>query len=126
FPERWPSKMGTTDVLFSQNTANALMAGLDLWREVKSGAAPKARNFGLNLIGLSMKATIDRWAARYLQRMHTPDYRIPVAVESEVAGKHIPGENFHLASHDFGMGQDVFERVAARLRADNPEFYGDI
>jgi hypothetical protein len=126
FPERWPSKMGTTDVLFSQNTANALMAGLDLWRIVKSGDAPKARNFGLNLIGLSIKATIDRWAARYLQRMHTPDYRIPVAVESEVAGKHLTGENFDLASHDFGMGQDVFERVAARLRADNPEFYGDI
>ena len=29
------------------------MAGLDLWRAVKSGTAPKARNFGLNLIGQS-------------------------------------------------------------------------
>ena len=125
FPERWPTKL-QNDALFSQNTANALMAGLDLWRQIRAGDAPKARNFGLNLIGLSIKATIDRWAARFLQRMHTPDYRIPPLVESEVAGKHLPGENFNLASQDFGMGQDVFERATARLKEEMPEVYADL
>ena len=93
-----------------------MMAGLDLWRAIKSGTAPKARNFGLNLIGQSLKATIDRWAGRYLQRMHAPTWRLPPMIEGDVKGEHMPGENVDLVSGDFGMGQDVFEDVATRLQ----------
>ena len=110
------------DALFGANTANAMMAGLDLWRAVKTGSAPKARNFGLNLIGLSVRATIDRWAARFLQRMHNPNWRLPALIEGEVTGAHMAGENVGLVSHDFGMGQDVFEDVATRLQGSVPEF----
>ena len=109
------------DALFAANTANAMMAGLDLWRAVKFNTAPKARNFGLNLIGLSVKATIDRWAARFLQRMHNPNWRIPLASEGEVAGLHMKDVSF--VAGDFGMGQDVFADVAKRLQASGtPEF----
>jgi hypothetical protein len=99
-----------------------MMAGLDLWRAVQTGTAPKARNFGLNLIGLSIRATIDRWAARFLQRMHNPNWRLPPLIEGEVIGAHMAGEKVGLVSHDFGMGQDVFEDVATRLQGTVPEF----
>ena len=112
----------SNDALFGANTANAMMAGLDLWRAVQTGTAPKARNFGLNLIGLSVRATIDRWAARFLQRMHNPNWRLPPLIEGEVTGAHMAGENVALVSHDFGMGQDVFEDVAKRLQGAVPEF----
>lgn len=108
---------------FGTNGPNAMMAGLDLWRAVQTGTAPKARNFGLNLIGQSLKATIDRWAGRYLQRMHAPTWRLPPMIEGDVKGEHMPGENVGLVSGDFGMGQDVFEDVATRLQASGiPEF----
>ena len=115
FPEMFPMKFGD-EKLFGANTANAMMAGLDLWRAVKTGTAPKARNFGLNLLGLSLRATIDRWAARYLQRMHAPTWRLPPMIEGAAQGAHMPGENVELVSGDFGMGQDVFEDVAKRLQ----------
>jgi hypothetical protein len=108
---------------FGTNGPNVMMAGLDLWRAVQTGTAPKARNFGLNLIGLSLRATIDRWAGRYLQRMHAPTWRLPPMIEADVKGEHMPGENVNLVSGDFGMGQDVFEDVAQRLRESSmPEF----
>ena len=108
---------------FGTNGPNAMMAGLDLWRAVQSGTAPKARNFGLNLIGQSLRATIDRWAGRYLQRMHAPTWRLPPMIEGDVKGEHMPGENVELVSGDFGMGQDVFGDVATRLQESGiPEF----
>jgi hypothetical protein len=126
--EWWPTKIDEktgepSGTKFSANTANIMMAGLDMWRKAQEGDAPKARNFGLNLIGQSIKATIDRWAGRYLQRMHSPNYRIPPLVEGEVKGEHMLGDNFNLVTSDFGLGQEVFEAAAERLARDMPEVY---
>ena len=50
------------------NSKAAMVAMLDLWRNIEPGAAPKARTFGGNLTGRSKRATIDSWAARGVRR----------------------------------------------------------
>jgi hypothetical protein len=112
--------------LFGQNSIHGMKALLDFWRIVQSGSAPKARNFTLNLIGNSYKATIDVWAARFLQRMHNPNYRIPTIVESDVPGEHMAGELVEKVDKGFGMGQDVFQRMVDKMQKADPEKFRDM
>lgn len=99
--------------LFGMNSDKAMKAMLGLWRAVKSGDAPKARNFSLNLIGQSEKATIDVWAARFLQRI-SGQKRIPFPAEQAVTGSHLTNpENVGGA---FGFGQDVFRKASDTLK----------
>ena len=112
--------------LFGQNSIHGMKALLDFWRIVQSGSAPKARNFTLNLIGNSYRATIDRWAARFLQRMHAPNYRIPTINESDVPGEHMAGELVDKVDKGFGLGQDVFESMVAKMRKIDPEKFRDL
>ena len=98
---------------FGTNGPNAMMAGLDLWRAVQTGTAPKARNFGLNLIGQSLRATIDRWAGRYLQRMHAPTWRLPPMIEGDVKGEHMRARMWSWSVVTSGWGR-TFSRMWPR------------
>lgn len=98
---------------FGMNSDKAMKAMLGLWRAIKSGDAPKARNFSLNLIGQSEKATIDVWAARFLQRI-SGQKRIPFPAEHWVTGSHLVNpENVGGA---FGFGQEVFRKASDTLK----------
>lgn len=112
--------------LFGVNSEKGMMAMLDLWRDLKEGGAPKARNFTMNFAGLSYRATIDRWAARFLQRMHAPNLRVPTLVEGAVTGKHMTGENAHLVTLQFGIGQDTFARMVDILKQESPAKFGEL
>ena len=113
--------------LMGTNTDLGMTAALGLWREVKFGDAPKAKNFTRNLIGLSIKATIDVWAARLLDRVGGKP-RIPVDAETGVKGSHIVSERQLWKEFgpeylgelpvkgQFAFGQGVFEDVAAMMR----------
>jgi hypothetical protein len=105
--------------LYGMNSGNAMMALADVWRAIKPGQAPKARNFALNLIGQSDIATIDVWAARMLRRAANMAKagkfkRIPTFAEQGVTGawsadgKRITGE--------FGFGAEVMRRVSEDLK----------
>jgi hypothetical protein len=133
----WRKQGGATmtsrnGALFGTNTERGMSAALGLWREIKFGDKPKAKNFTRNLIALSIRATIDVWAARLLDRVAGKP-RIPVDAEGAVSGEHISekelwkkfGPENLSASTDLGnlpikgqfaFGQEVFEDVAARMR----------
>ena len=124
----------TSGKLYGMNSMHAMKAMLDIWRAVKEGTAPKARNFSRNLIGDSIKATIDVWAARYLQRAARNVARrqgrsvrnfarVPTVAEGAVGGDHADENTVRGA---FGFGQDVFESAAAKLRDADPEFWQGI
>lgn len=104
------------------NGKNITRALVDLWRTVKEpnadigrgGTAPKALNFSGNLIGFRERATIDVWAARFLNRIAGFD-RVPVQAESGVGGMMLPsGET----QGQFRAGQDAFQEAVKLIRAD--------
>ena len=84
-----------------------------VWREETN--APKAPNFTENLAGLSNRATIDVWAARWLRRLGwdgmAEKWRILPMAESGVA-------NF-----DFFLGQEIFAEATKRV---NEKFSQDL
>lgn len=108
---------------FGMNSRNASMAMTDRWSQEEPGQAPKARNFSGNLSGRSDKATIDVWAARFLNRM-AQKARVPVPSQMGVEGDMRPdrpdrkmvGPVRLRASGEFGFGQDVFDMLAKRLK----------
>lgn len=105
--------------LFGVNTDRGMEAALNLWREIKAGDSPKAKNFTRNLIGLSIKATIDVWAARLLNRVAGKP-RIPVGPEGAVEGEHVSEEE---VKGQFAFGQEVFAHVTEMMR--DPETWKD-
>ena len=109
--------------LFGMNSDNGMIAMLDLWRQVQAGQAPKARNFALNLVGQSLKATIDVWAARFLQRTAGLE-RIPTVAEGGVSGNVLADTS--RVGGQFGYGQEVFESAVQKLRKSGIEDFKDI
>ena len=108
--------------LFGANSRHGMKAALELWREIKKGDAAKARNFTLNIIDAWLRATIDRWAGRHLQRMAGMP-RIPLMAEADVPGAHRTAGEFGDISGAFGFGQDVFDEVARILNeSGDPRF----
>jgi len=104
--------------LYGMNSTNAMLALSDLWRAIKPGQAPKARNFALNLIGQSNMATIDVWAARMLRRAadmvsgaNFP--RIPPPAEQGVSGTW--NADATKVTGAFGFGADVMQKVSDNL-----------
>ena len=59
--------------LFGSNSQNVVQALANEWLTVVEGMPAKARNFAMNMVGLSKGATIDVWAAR-LTRRHLNEY----------------------------------------------------
>lgn len=102
-----------TGAQYGINSVNAAKALVGLWRAVKQGDAPKARNFALNLIGQSDKATIDVRAARMLQRL-AKRLRIPPKAEGAVSGNH--AAKVENVTGQFGFGQLVLDKAATQLR----------
>ena len=86
------------------------------FRNVKEGDAPKARNFSGNLAGTTNAATIDVWAARFLNRM-ADKKRVPTVAEAGVKGKFAAGAETvgDASTGQFGFGQDVFKKAADEL-----------
>jgi len=109
--------------LFGMNSDNGMIAMLDLWRQVQAKQAPKARNFALNLVGQSLKATIDVWAARFLQRMAGLE-RVPTVAEGGVSGNVLADTS--RVGGQFGYGQEVFESAVQKLRKSGIEDLKDI
>lgn len=102
---------GPQKLQYGMNSRNAQMALADKWRQKEPGQAPKARNFSGNLGGATDEATIDVWAARFINRM-AGRKRLPPPVESGVKGK--LGANL-APTGEFGYGQDVFRRMTDEL-----------
>ncbi len=94
------------------NTDHTMQAMAKVWRVVRPEQAPKARNFTGNLIGFSNLATIDVWAARFMDRMARRQ-RIPPKAEDAVSGQvSADGETITGA---FGFAQDVFDLASEAL-----------
>lgn len=102
---------GPQKLQYGMNSRNAQMALADKWRTREPGQAPKARNFSGNLGGATDQATIDVWAARFINRA-AGRKRLPPPVESGVKGK--LGSNLE-PTGEFGFGQDVFRRITDEL-----------
>jgi len=95
--------------LYGANSGNIMKALVDMWRQ-RSGS-PKAETFAGNLIGYDEGATVDVWAARWLDRMGNKK-RIPPRAEGAVSGKF---NKDGVAKGDYGFGQEVFKKAADEL-----------
>ena len=101
--------------LYGMNSDGAATALLNLYRDIKPGSAPKARNFALNLIGQSDMATIDVWAARMLRRSANNAFpgkfpRIPPAAEQGVTGNW--NAKVTKVTGEFGFGAEAMQRTS--------------
>ena len=105
-----------TGELFNANSPAATEALLGIFRDVKTGKAPKTLNFTKNILGIDDEATIDVWAARYLRDLAGLPRIIPGA-EKAVAGKHLTGSTFEKSKvgSEFKFGQDVFSIVSKKI-----------
>lgn len=99
--------------LYGMNSTNAMIALADRWRIFRKGDAPKAKNFSGNLVGYSIKPTIDVWSARNLRR-HAGLNPIPSPAETGVSGKIIDPDEF-TNSQEFGFGQEVLTAASERV-----------
>lgn len=99
--------------LYGINSTNAMIALADRWRTFRKGSAPKAKNFSGNLVGYSVRPTIDVWSARNLRR-HAGLPPIPSAAENGVTGK-ITDPDTMTSNLEFGFGQDVVEEATKRV-----------
>ena len=95
------------------NSDNAMVALSDRWRTFRKGDAPKAKNFSGNLVGYSIKPTIDVWSARNLRR-HAGLAPIPSPGEQGVTGQILDPVAF-TSTQEFGFGQDVLTDATARV-----------
>lgn len=124
--------------LFGVNSTGVALALADLFRITiaanpdtgTTASSPKTKRFGANLSGLSEAATVDMWVARFIRRMMNDVYRgkfprISPQAEPGVAGKVVGGQTYFgqtgvpatdETNREFGMGQDVYDRVAAMLQ----------
>lgn len=105
--------------LYGMNSGGAMQALLDVWRRIEPGSAPKAKNFALNLIGMSDMATIDVWAARMLRRAAgkvrgNKMGRIPVPAEVGLSGTW--SADGSRVTGEFGFGAAVLDEVAQRMQ----------
>ena len=115
---------------YNSNTIKVGQVMYNLWHELTEG--PKTPNFAGNLAGTTRAATIDVWAARTLHRLintkikNRSIWRLNASMET---GVDYLWHNHGTAEFpqwevggDFGFGQLVFEKAAARLRQRGGEF----
>lgn len=108
-----PKILQRSGKLYGMNSLHAMEAMLVArWRLANPGSAPKAKNFSWNLAGWSVDATIDLWAARYLQRL-SGNRRVPPAAEQSIGGNW--SESADVVTGQFGFAQEVFEKAAVEL-----------
>jgi hypothetical protein len=115
---------------YNANTVKVGQVMYNLWHELTEG--PKTPNFAGNLAGTTRAATIDVWAARTLHRLintkikNRSIWRLNASMET---GVDYLWHNHGTAEFpqwevggDFGFGQLIFEKAAARLRDRGGEF----
>jgi hypothetical protein len=111
---------------FGMATTGILNILANEWGDKKPGDAPKTKNYYQNIIGRTVEATIDVWAARTLRRLAsakiTPLKRIPKPAEIGVQGN-ILATGKDIAGSEFGFGQDVFRLAAEKLRASGIDLF---
>jgi len=100
--------------LFNANSPSSTKALLNMFRVAKG--APKTPNFTGNLIGYTSAATVDVWAARFLNRM-TGRPRLAPPTEQGVSGDHLAGSTLEnpKVGAEFGFGQEVIQAVADNI-----------
>jgi len=76
-----------------------------VWREQTD--APKAPNFTENLAGLSTRATIDVWAARWLRRLGHDGL--------SAVWRILPMAEQGVSNSDFFLGQEIFAETTKRI-----------
>ena len=86
-----------------------------VWRDATD--APKAPNFTENLAGVSTRATIDVWAARWLRRLAHEGL-------SDKAWRLLPMAEQGVGNADFFLGQHVFDEATRRINGQYSEQLG--
>lgn len=122
FPESLKPKKPNTDKKFGVNSDNVARVFQKVWRDIVEGNAlegigatsPKANTFTGNLVGYTLQATIDVWAARFLQRL-AGLLRIPPVAETGVSGELLPNRD---TTKQFGIGQDAFAKAVDLIKSD--------
>jgi hypothetical protein len=79
------------------------------WRDKTD--APKAPNFTENLAGLSTRATIDVWAARWLRRLGYDGI-------TKEPWRLLPMMEQGVGNADFFLGQQIFEKTTKRINEE--------
>ena len=108
---------------FGINSYGAMMALADRFRQLRTGQKPKAKNFAGNLVGTSLDATIDVWAARNL-RKHSGRKAIPSSAEKGVTGSIVDADNFR-SGQEFGFAQQVLRDVTDDVNAHLEQLFKD-
>lgn len=102
---------------FGVSTENVMWALAKAWRVLRPDVAPKARNFTENLAGTSTMATIDVWAARFLNRI-SGEKRVPPQAEGPVDGTY--NDKLEVKGQ-YAFAAEVFEIAAEEMGWDAPE-----
>lgn len=113
--------------MFGMATTGIVQILGERWGDKQMGDAPKTKNYYQNIVGRTIEATIDVWAARTMRRLANDTVgnfpRIPTVAEGAVAGS-VLADNVTSGS-EFGFGQEVFRKAADELRASGIEQFRD-
>lgn len=102
---------------YGVSTGSVMWSMSKLWRVLRPKMLPKARNFTGNLVGESTMATIDVWAARFLNRI-SEEKRVPPQAEGSVDGSY----NKKLeVTGQYGFAAEIFDMAAEELGWSAPE-----
>lgn len=119
---RGPLALRTDNKKYNANTFSVMDALINRFR---TKSAPKTPNYGMNLIGAIDDATIDVWAARFLDRIRNFVFGdakwIPAPAEQAVRGTVKVGMFGRGTSGDFFFGQQVFAAVGKKLNMEPHE-----
>jgi len=97
---------------YGTNTRQTMLALSNVWRVVRPGQSSKSRIFTGNLIGISDMATIDSWAARFMDFI-VGTKRVPPKAEAPVTGRvNARGDG---VGGQYGFAQDVFALAGTEL-----------
>ncbi|MCX7590981.1 MAG: hypothetical protein N2255_05065, partial [Kiritimatiellae bacterium] len=120
FPEHDKIRQAS-GALFGIGSDAGALAMLNAWRQIEAGQTPKARNFVLNLLKLSNLATIDLWAARFVQRMANAlsgeHPRIPPVAERGVSGKWTVSRRESDITGQYGFAAEALRIASEQLTA---------
>ena len=102
---------------YGLNSYNAMLAMIDSFRGLPPGSAPKMRNYGASLLGLSTDPVIDIWAGRTAQRLAGRPRVAPVNDTASRIGGTVSAKGDKVTGA-YGFAQDVFRKAAEELNLD--------
>jgi hypothetical protein len=114
--------------MFGMATRGIQQILAESWGDKVAGDAPKTKNYYQNIMGRTIEATIDVWAARTLRRLANEVVgdlpRIPPVAETAVAGNVLVDNT--TSGSEFGFGQEVFRKASDELRDSGVEQFRDV